>query len=176
MSALAFTGSAQFAAVATYAAGGGVLAAIAVAASLNARYAAMGLSAGSAFRGKTFIRFIEGQFVVDESWGVAMQPDGRVDVARLIGAGVLLCVGWVSGTVIGAAGASSLPPPEDLGLDAAFPALFLALVAPQLGGPTARWAALLAAAATLALTPLLPPGLPVLGAAAACLIGAVRRG
>src|SRR6266545_4124216 len=86
MSVVAFTGSAQFAAVTVFSAGAGALAAIASAALVNARYVAMGLSTGRSFRGRHPVRLVQGQFVVDESWAVAVQPDGGVEVARLVGA------------------------------------------------------------------------------------------
>jgi predicted branched-subunit amino acid permease len=136
----------------------------------------MGLAAAASFKGGALARFCQGQFVLDESWAVAMKPDGGVDVARLVGAGCLLYAGWVAGTVFGALGAGWLPGPQQLGLDAAFPALFLALLGPRLGAPRAVAAASAAGALCLGLIPLLPVGLPVLAAGAACLIGWARRG
>ena len=50
-----------------------------------------------------------------------------------------------------------------MGLDAAFPALFLALV-PNLDRPHAKQAAILGAAIALALTPIAPPGVPIVAA------------
>jgi mannose-6-phosphate isomerase-like protein (cupin superfamily) len=65
---------------------------------------------------------LQDPFVLDESWGVAMNPDGSVDVARLVGAGCLPYVSWASGTAIGAMGTQWLPVADRFGLDAAFPA------------------------------------------------------
>jgi predicted branched-subunit amino acid permease len=56
-------------------------------------------------------------------------------------------------------------------LDAIFPAFFLGLLAAELSRPRAAAAALLGGAIALSLTPVLPPGLPVLLASAASLIG-----
>jgi predicted branched-subunit amino acid permease len=64
--------------------------------------------------------------------------------------------------------------PERLGLDAAFPALFLALLLPQLRSRTALGASLAGAAIALALVPITPPGVPIVAASAACLLG-LRR-
>ena len=66
--------------------------------------------------------------------------------------------------------------PATLGLDAAFPALFLALLAPLLrsNGRIAVGAALIGAGIALALTPITPAGIPVIAATAACLVGLVR--
>ena len=58
------------------------------------------------------------------------QEGGRFDIRRMLGAGLVLYVGWVGGTVIGVVAGGSLGDPATLGLDAAFPALFLALLVP----------------------------------------------
>ena len=61
--------------------------------------------------------------------------------------------------------------PSSLGLDGAFPALFLALLVPQLRTRVARLAALIGAVVAFVLIPLTPAGLPVIAAAFACLLG-----
>jgi predicted branched-subunit amino acid permease len=61
--------------------------------------------------------------------------------------------------------------PERLGLDAAFPALFLALLIPLLRTRRAVAAALGGAAVALALVPIAPAGIPIVAAAAVCLLG-----
>jgi branched chain amino acid efflux pump len=76
----------------------------------------------------------------------------------------------VAGTAIGVAGGGAIGDPAALGLDAIFPAFFLGLLVAELGRPGARAAVLLGGAITMALTPVLPPGLPVLLASAAALI------
>ena len=107
------------------------------------------------------------------------QRDGRVQRGLLLGAGVTLMVAWMSGTVAGVLGGSALGDPADYGLDAMFPALFLALLVGQLDGPRARAAALFGGVIALALTPLVPPGLPIvaaaLGAVFALTVREVRR-
>jgi 4-azaleucine resistance transporter AzlC len=173
MSATTFAGSAQFAAVAVLAAGGGVAAAVAPAILLNARYAPMGLAAAPSFRGGRLRRFIEAQLVVDEAWALAGRG-GRFDRTVLIGAGAVLYAAWVAGTAVGVLAGEALGDPDALGLDAAFPALFLALLVPQVESRRALAAALGGAAIALTLAPLVPPGVPLLAAAAVCLIG-LRR-
>ena len=91
----------------------------------------------------------------------------------LIGAGLMFYVLWVGGTVVGTV-AGELFDPEAIGLDAAFPALFLALLAPYLRRRRALVVALVAAAITLVLLPVAPPGVPIVAASLACLIG-LRR-
>ena len=92
----------------------------------------------------------------------------------MIGAGLGLYAGWSGGTAIGVVAGDSLGDPATLGLDAAFPALFLALLAPLLLSREALAAALLGAGIALALTPLTPAGIPVIAATAGCLAG-LRR-
>ena len=117
-----------------------------------------------------------GQLIVDESWALANQGGGRFDRRMLIGTGLLLYAGWVGGTAIGVVGSSSLGDPTKLGLDAAFPALFLALVVRQLRSRPAVAAALVGAAVSLVLIPFTPAGIPIIAGSAGCLVGLRWRG
>jgi predicted branched-subunit amino acid permease len=187
MSATTFAGSAQFAVVSVLGAGGTAAAAIGAAVLLNARYAPMALAASGAFRGGPLRRLLEAQLLVDESWALSSR-DGGFDRKLMLGAGGILYVGWNAGTAIGVLAGDSLTDPATLGLDAAFPALFLALLVPLLRGGGARSessaprsadrtplaAAVMGAGIALALTPITPPGVPVIAATAACLVGLTR--
>jgi 4-azaleucine resistance transporter AzlC len=164
MSLTTFAGSAQFAVASVLDDGGALVAAIAAAVLLNLRYLAIGVSVAPSLRGSRLRRLAESQLVVDESWAVA-QRDGRVDRDRLIGAGAVLMLFWVLGTIGGVVGGSALGDPEDYGLDAMFPALFLALMVGQLTSRRARVAALAGGLIALALTPIAPPGVPIVVAA-----------
>jgi 4-azaleucine resistance transporter AzlC len=175
MSATTFAGSAQFAAAGVLEAGGAISAAVVAAILLNARYAPVGLSVSPVLTGPAWKRFLLAQLVVDESWALAARPDGRFDRGVLVGAGLTLYVAWVGSTAVGALGAEVLGDPSVLGLDAAFPALFLALLWPQLRSRPAPEAAALGAVIALALVPVSPPGVPIIAASAACLLGLVRR-
>jgi 4-azaleucine resistance transporter AzlC len=175
MSATTFAGSAQFAAVSILGAGGTVAAAVAAAVLLNFRYAPIGVSVAPWLGGPAWWRFLRAQLVVDESWAVAAEGEGRFDPRILVGAGLLLYVSWVAGTAIGALGGQALGDPKTLGLDAAFPALFLALLLPQLRNRRTILAAVLGGAIALALIPVAPAGVPIIAASAACLIGAGRK-
>ena len=174
MSLTTFAGSAQFAVVSVMSAGGTAAAAIVAAVLLNARYGPMALSAASVFRGGWLRRLLEAQLLVDESWALS-QRDGSFDRRVLIGGGLGLYAGWSGGTAIGVVAGDSLADPATLGLDAAFPALFLALLAPLLRSRRGMAAALLGAGIALTLTPLTPAGIPVIAATAACLVGLKRR-
>jgi 4-azaleucine resistance transporter AzlC len=172
MSATTFAGSAQFAAATILEDGGGAAAAIVAALLLNARYVPLGIAVAPIFPGPRRRRLLEAQLIVDESWALAGRS-GRFEYGILIGAGLLLYALWVGGTALGTV-AGDLLDPEAIGLDAAFPALFLALLAPYLRSRRALVAAIVAAGITLALLPLTPPGTPIVAAALAALIG-LRR-
>lgn len=170
MSATTFAGSAQFAAVSVLGAGGTALAAVAAAVLLNARYGPMGLAAAKAFRGGLPRRALESQLLVDESWALAQQGS-RFDIRRMVGAGLVLYAGWVGGTALGVAVGSSVGDPATLGLDAAFPALFLALLVPLVRSRVALAAALAGGGIALLLTPITPAGVPVIAATCGVLFG-----
>ena len=171
LSATTFAGSAQFALTSILAAGGGAVAAITAAVLLNARYAPISISVARLFHGPRLRRLAESQLIVDESWALASRGDGRFDRRILLGAGLLLYVSWVSGTIVGVVAGDALGDPKDLGLDGAFPALFLALLVPQVRSRQAAVAALVAAVIALVLIPVTPPGVPIIAASAACLLG-----
>lgn len=175
MSATTFAGSAQFAVTSILGAGGGAAAAIAAAVLLNARYAPISISVAPLFHGRPLRRLLESQLIVDESWALASRGGGRFDRRILLGAGLLLYVSWVSGTAVGVLAGDALGDPKDLGLDGAFPALFLALLAPQLRAPRAAMAAAVGAVIAFALIPVTPAGTPIIVASAACLLGLRRR-
>ena len=174
MSLTTFAGSAQFAAASILGAEGGVATAVAAAVLLNLRYGPMGLSAASTLEGPWWRRALTAQLVVDESWAIAQRDDGRIDRHLLVGAGLLLAVGWVGGTAIGSLAGNLVADPASLGLDAAFPALFLALLVGQIKGRSRLLAAVGGALIALALMPFAGPGIPIIAASLACLIGARR--
>lgn len=175
MSATTFAGSAQFAAVSVLGDGGTVAAAVAAALLLNARYGPIGVSVAPWLTGGTWSRLIHGQLVVDESWAIAAEGEGRFNMRVLIGAGVMLYVAWVAGTAIGAVAGEAFGDPATLGLDAAFAALFLGLLVPLAPDRRHVAAALVGAAIALALTPIAPAGVPIVAASAACLLGLRKR-
>ena len=174
MSLTTFGGSAQFAAASILGAGGGVATAVVAAVLLNLRYGPIGLSAATTLRGPWWLRALTAQLIVDESWAIAQRDDGRLDRHLLVGAGALLLVGWTGGTAAGAFAGDLVADPASLGLDAAFPALFLALLWPQVGQRSRLLAALGGAAIALALMPFTGAGVPIVAASLACLIGARR--
>jgi 4-azaleucine resistance transporter AzlC len=174
MSAIVYAGSAQFAAIAIIAAGGGVGAAVAAAAMMNSRFLAMGIALGPSLPGGPVKRAAQGQAVVDSSWAMASRGDGTFDRVFLFGSTAIQYVTWQAGTVVGAYGGNLLGDPHKLGLDAVYPAFFLALLLAELERPMGKVAAIGGAAIALALVPIAPAGVPVLASAAA-LVGLRRR-
>jgi 4-azaleucine resistance transporter AzlC len=173
-SVLAFAGSAQFAAVSIVSDGGTAAAAIVAALLLNARYLPIGLSVAPWLPGRPALRALQGQVTVDESWAVSHTGGGRYDPRLLVGAGATLWASWVVCSVAGVAAGSVLGNPETYGLDAAFPALFLALLAGQVRERRLLLAALAGAAIALVMVPLVPPGVPIVAASVVCLVGVLR--
>jgi branched chain amino acid efflux pump len=120
-------------------------------------------------------RALAAQLVMDESWAVGQVAPGRWNSKLLIGAGLVIWVTWLAGTVVGALGAGVVADPRRLGLDVAFPALFLALLPPQLRMRRAIVASGASALLVVALVPAVPPGIPILAASLVCLAGLIRR-
>ncbi len=174
LTATAFAGSAQYAAVSTLAAGGGVGAAVVTGILLNSRYGPIGVSVAPVLRGSVLKRLFLSQVVVDESWALSNRGGGRFEPRVLIGAGVTLYVVAVIATVAGVLAGDTIDP-ASFGIDAAFPALFLALLAPQVRARRPLAVAAAGAGIAALLVPFARPGIPVIVAAAACLWGWRRR-
>ncbi len=172
-SAVTFSASAQFAVAAVLGAGGGVLAAIAAAVLLNARFLAMGVAVAPFLKGGPLRRALEGQAIIDPSWALANRGGGRFDREFMIGATIPQFAAWILGTVVGVLADEVVGDVGRLGLDVIFPAFFLALLVVELrsGGKRAIAAAAIAAALAAALVPFAPPGVPVIAACVAALVG-----
>jgi predicted branched-subunit amino acid permease len=113
--------------------------------------------------------------VVDASWALASRGGGRFEREFMIGATLVQGVAWIAGTAVGALGGDFIGNPERLGLDAIFPAFFLILLVEEMRDGRAVAVALIAAALALTLVPFAPPGVPVIAACAAALLGLLRR-
>lgn len=171
MSAITFAGSAQFAAASILLDAGTLGAAVLAAVLLNARYGPIGVSVAPSLTGPWWSRLLKAQLVVDETWALSADRRGGHDPKIIVGAGVVLYAAWVAGTAVGVLFGDLIGDPARWGLDAAFPALFLALLVPNLDRPHAKAAAILGAAIALVLTPIAPAGVPIVAAGLACLIG-----
>jgi 4-azaleucine resistance transporter AzlC len=173
MSVIVFAGSAQFAALAVLSAGGGAVAAIVAGALLNLRFVPMGIAIAPWLRERALGRAFRAQAIVDASWAMAHLGEGRYDPDFLLGATLAQYPTWVIGTVIGVIVGPALDA-KALGLDAILPAFFFGLLMAELPKPQAKLVAALGAATAAVLTPLAPPGVPIIAASAAVLIG-LRR-
>src|SRR4051812_30992365 len=172
MSMLVFTGASQFAFVGVLAGGGGALAAMGPAVMLALRNAAYGLSLASILPRRLRNRALAAHLVIDETTAMARsQPDPANARRAFLATGVSVWVFWNLGTLVGALAGGGIGDPTTLGLDAMFPAAFLALLAPQLRRPGAPVAAVAGAVIALALVPLAPAGVPVIAALAGVVPG-----
>ncbi|WP_354700656.1 AzlC family ABC transporter permease [Paraconexibacter sp. AEG42_29] len=170
MSLLVFTGASQFAFIGVISGGGGAAAALAPALVLAARNAVYGLSVAPLLRGSLGGRLLRAQLVIDESTAMARAQDTPEDARfAFLATGVSVFVCWNAGTLIGALAGSGLGDPRDLGLDAMFPAAFLALLSPQLRRPGAPRVAVTGAAIACVLITLTPAGIPIVAAVLALL-------
>jgi 4-azaleucine resistance transporter AzlC len=174
MSLVVFSGAAQFASLTVLAAGGGALAAIAAGMLMNARWLPMGFAMGPFLSRRPLARAAQAQALVDASFALSSRGDGTYDRGILFGATLPQFFAWSGGTLVGVLGGDALGDPSSLGVDAIFPAFFLVLLVGEARGRGPLTAALLGAAIALALMPFAPPGVPVLAASAAALIG-LRR-
>ncbi|MEU3464741.1 AzlC family ABC transporter permease [Streptomyces sp. NPDC006733] len=174
-SMVVFSGSAQFALLATLGSGGGLLGAVTSAALVNSRFIPMGIAVAGDLRGGRFRRALEGQAVVDASWAAAHRGGGRFDRYLLFGATAIQWPAWVAGTILGVAVS---PDPEllhRLGLDVLTPALFVALLCDEIRRERVnRLPALLGAILAAGLIVILPAGPALVGAALAALVALVR--
>jgi len=167
MSATTFAGSAQVAAVSVLGAGNDDL----EAGRRYLRYVPIGITVAQSFRGHLLKRLAESQLVVDESWALAGGGTARFDRRILLGVGASLWVAWVGGTAVGALAGSAIGDPSAFGLDGAFAALFVALLAAQLTDRRRVAAAVGGAAIAAVLIPFTPPGIPIIAATAAVAFG-----
>ncbi|MFF9622173.1 AzlC family ABC transporter permease [Streptomyces griseosporeus] len=164
MSLVVYAGSAQFSAVGILLAGGGPLAAAATGLVLNTRTAAFSLAVADVLGRGRAARLLGAHLVTDETVAFALaQSDPARRRAAFWVSGLGLFAVWNAGVLCGALAGSALGDTGTYGLDAAFPAVLVALVLPALRTDAAvRRSALLGAALALAVTPYVPAGVPVL--------------
>jgi len=167
-----FSGSAQFALLTVLAGGGAAWTAVASAALINLRFFPMALSAAPALRGGRTRRAVEAQTVVDGSWVLAHQGEGRFNRGVLFGSTLAQWPAWVTGTILGVVLAPSTRLLNATGLEVVFPAFFALLLFDEMRHTrSARIAAAGAAVITAVLLLALPAGPALLGGAGAALLG-----
>jgi len=175
MSLIVFAGSAQIAALTILSAGGGLASAIGAATLMNSRFLPMGIAIGPSLPGGPVKRAAQGQPLVDASWALASDGEGGFDRHIMFGSSAIQFVGWQIGTIVGVFGGSAIGDPKALGIDAIYPAFFLALMIVEIRGGRALGVAALGGLIAFVLVPITPAGVPVLVASLASLVGLIRR-
>lgn len=176
LSVLVFAGAAQFMFVGIIASGGNPVAAVFAALLVNLRHLPFGFAVADLIGGSPFRRAAGSHLMIDETVAFALAQDDpqRRRTAYWV-CGVGLFVGWNLGVAVGALAGTVVTDTDAFGLDAAFPAVLLALVLPAMRDRSTRNAALLGVAVAVVTTPFLPAGLPVLLALVGLLAGGLRR-
>jgi 4-azaleucine resistance transporter AzlC len=171
LSLVMFTGASQFAFVGVAASGGSPFAAVPAALLLGMRNAFYGVPISEILHPRGFARLWTAHFVIDETTAMAIgQATPRARRFAFWTTGMILFSLWQLGSLAGALVGRAVNP-TDIGLDAAAPAVFLALLWPMLRRQEGRWVALGGAAVALALIPVAPPGIPVIASAVVALVG-----
>lgn len=171
LSLLMFSGGSQFALVGVIGAAGTPVAAVATAALLGLRNALYGAVVSPLLQVRGWRRVAAAHLTIDESTAVAVaQPEPSASRTGFWVTGIGVFVLWNAFVLLGALAGDALGDPRAWGLDAAAAAAFLALVWPRLAPRRAQLVAGLAVVATAVLIPLVPPGLPVLAAAAVAIV------
>lgn len=176
MSALVFSGSAQFAGLPLLKAGVGPGQLFAATFMLSLRHLVMGLSLAPMVKGRPLLQRLVLAFCLnDESYGLTTARAVRTGFSPgyLLATGAATFAAWVGSTVTGAvlarafAFSGATADPARWGLDFAFPAVFIALLVPQVRGRASMAAAAAGMAAGLGAAPFLDTGGLVLAGAVA---------
>ncbi len=177
LSVVVFAGAAQFLFIGLIASGGNPVAAVAAGVLVNVRHVPFGFAVADIL-GTGWKRIAGCHLMIDESVAFALAQRGttrRRAAYWACGMGLFVC--WNAGVVVGTYAGAAISDTDAFGLDAAFPAVLLALVLPSMrGAGSTRPAVLGGAAIALATAPFLPAGAPVLLALAAVpIVMAIRR-
>ncbi len=178
LSLLTFSGASQFAVVGVLGAGGSAISAIATASLLGVRNTLYGVIMAPRLQVHGLKRIAAAQLTIDESTGVALSQEERGHAAMRKGfwfTGIGVFAFWNLFTLAGALGAQAMGDIRSFGLDSAVPAAFLGLVWPRLTGNFERLLAVGSALFAIAMTPILPPGLPIIATAFIAIAVGLRR-
>lgn len=178
LSLLTFSGASQFAVVGVLGAGGSAISGIATASLLGIRNGLYGVIMAPRLRVRGLKRIVAAHLTIDESTAVALGAEKRSpsDMRQgfwLTGIGVF--VFWNLFTLAGALGAQAMGDTRAWGLDSAVPAAFLGLVWPRLENNRDRALAIGSVIFALAMTPILPAGLPIIATAFIAIAVGLRR-
>ena len=178
LSLLTFSGASQFAVVGVLGAGGTALSGIATASLLGIRNGLYGVIMAPRLKVTGLKRIVAAQVTIDESTGVALGQEVRSEEAMrqgfwLTGFGVFLF--WNLFTLVGALGAQAMGDIRAWGLDSAVPAALLGLLWPRLKSNGDRALAISCAAFAIAMTPILPAGMPIIATAFIAIAVGLRK-
>lgn len=167
MSALTFAGGAQAAFVATLLTGTPTAALIS-AVLVNLRLGVYGAIANQYLVAYSRTRrLVAVHIATDENIALASAVEPASKAGVYLTSGLVVFVVWVASTTIGAVVGDAYVDPKRLGLDVAFPAVFVAMIVPMMDSRRTRLAAATAMITTLAAGPFLAPGIPILAGTAA---------
>ncbi|WP_404300140.1 AzlC family ABC transporter permease [Alicycliphilus denitrificans] len=167
LSLLMFTGGSQFAFIGVIAGGGAASAAVGAATLLGVRNAVYGMQMQRLLAPRGRWRWCMAQLTIDESAATALAQQAPDEQRRgFWTAGVGVFVLWNAFTLLGALLGDALGDPRRFGLDGAAVAAFLGLLWPRLQAREPIVLALACGLVTALAIPLVPPGLPILLAAA----------
>jgi 4-azaleucine resistance transporter AzlC len=176
MSLVVFAGASQFMFIGIVAAGGNPFAAVLAGLLANARHLPFGFAIGDVLGKRWTARLAGSHLMIDESVAFALaQREAHRRRAAYWACGIGLFACWNIGVVGGAYAGTAISDTDAFGLDAAFPAVLLALVLPSLRDKATRLPVLIGVLVALAATPFLPAGLPVLLALAGVLAGVAPK-
>jgi 4-azaleucine resistance transporter AzlC len=182
MSAIVFSGSAQFVALGLWTLPPPVATLVLATFLINFRFFLMAATMTRVLRGWSLARALPAMFwVTDENWAVTMAAGERPHWgAFFLGTGLALYVAWLAATIVGHALGSAVADPKSWGFDFAFPAMFLALAVGLARKAPAPLVWIASAAAALVADRLIGGTAPVLigglaGAAVAALKPGVRH-
>jgi predicted branched-subunit amino acid permease len=177
LSLFMFSGGSQFAVIGLVAAGAAGPSIITAAGLLGVRNGLYAVRMSSVVGVGFWKRLLAGHWTIDESTAVAIaQGELREQRRGFWLTGAAIFVGWNLMTAVGAVLGDALGDPKAWGLDAAAAAAFLGLLWPRIQAFQPVAIAAVSAVVTVIAVPTLPPGIPILVAAATGLVLALVAG
>src|SRR5262249_11024306 len=157
MSLLVFAGASQFVAVPMLAAGASPVAIVVTTYVVNMRHYLMAATLAPAFRGfpRGWLALVA-HVLNDESFAIAVARHNPPDPWGFVGSAPAICGAFLGGVLVGTQVGGLVADPARWGLDFAFPAVFLALVAVQLRRPADWLIAVTSAVLAVAIALVLP--------------------
>jgi predicted branched-subunit amino acid permease len=176
MSLIVFAGGSQFAATSVVLSGGGAIAAVAAGALLNTRLVPYGFAVADVTGQTWWARLLGAHLTTDESVAFKLREPDTARAARAFWTcGGILFAAWNASVALGVLAGTTIKDTGAFGLDATFPAVLLALALPTVKDRRTRTSAAAGAAIAVALTPVLPAGLPVLAGLSGLALAIPRR-